>query len=76
MSDLRRISEVKGVKRVMHVHDESKGTTDLRLHIDDDSVISDIISSIDNQGLKINRLNKKEPTLEDVFIKLVGRGLE
>jgi hypothetical protein len=34
------------------------------------------MSQLEEQKLKILSANKAEPTLEDVYISLVGRGLE
>jgi len=48
----------------------------IKLVVENESAISDIISSVGAGGGKVLGLNKSEPTLEDVFIKLVGRGLE
>jgi hypothetical protein len=44
--------------------------------LEDEAVISDIISFITSKNAKVISLTKTEPTLEDVFIQLVGRGLE
>lgn len=44
--------------------------------LQDEEVVSDILSGILKQGAKIHSIQKSEPTLEDVFISLVGRGLE
>ena len=37
---------------------------------------NDILSAIQSQGSKVHYLQKSEPTLEDVFVSMVGRGLE
>ena len=50
--------------------------TILKLVVDDESAISDIISYLTQRSAKIISFSKNEPTLEDVFIKMVGRGLE
>ena len=50
--------------------------TIMKLVVDDESVISDIISYLTQRNAKIISFSKNEPTLEDVFIKMVGRGLE
>jgi len=47
----------------------------LRMILDDESVIADIISEIVSSGAQVTSLNKNEPTLEDAFMHLVGRGL-
>ncbi len=44
--------------------------------LQDEAVVSDILSMVLKQGAKIHSIQKSEPTLEDVFISLVGRGLE
>ncbi|OPY33697.1 MAG: Trehalose/maltose import ATP-binding protein MalK [Methanomassiliicoccales archaeon PtaU1.Bin124] len=47
-----------------------------RYVVEQESVIADVISAIQSKGGKLTSLSKTEPTLEDVFIHLVGRGLE
>jgi ABC-2 type transport system ATP-binding protein len=47
-----------------------------RFVVNDEAVISEIISYINSKGGRIIALGKSEATLEDVFIHLVGRGLE
>lgn len=71
--DAGKISAIRGVSgfNVESVN----GTSTLRLVLEDESAISDIISMIVGSGAKVLRLNKSEPTLEDVFIQMVGRGL-
>ena len=50
--------------------------TEMRFLLEDESVIADIVSFITLHKAKVLGLTKSEPTLEDVFIQLVGRGLE
>jgi len=47
----------------------------IRLTVDDETAVSDIVSYIVDSGGKILSMSKIEPTLEDVFIQMVGRGL-
>jgi ABC-2 type transport system ATP-binding protein len=47
-----------------------------RFVVNDESVIAEIISFINSKGGRIIALGKSEPSLEDVFIHLVGQGLE
>jgi ABC-type uncharacterized transport system ATPase subunit len=47
-----------------------------RFVVKDESAIADIVSYIQISKGRIVSLSKSEPTLEDVFIHLVGRGLE
>lgn len=51
-------------------------TTTLKIMVHDESILSKITSKIEEQKLKILSINKAEPTLEDVYISLVGRGFE
>lgn len=68
-----QLSHVPGVKQVSLVaHD---GFTDLTLILDHESVIGPLISTLSTEGASILNLSKREPTLEDVFVALVGRGL-
>lgn len=48
----------------------------IRLTVDDEAAVADVISYIVSSGGKILSMSKMEPTLEDVFIHMVGRGLE
>lgn len=69
-----RFNALKGVRRFTYRRAED-GTASLRFIIDEEGVVSDIVSEIINADSKILSLTKTEPTLEDVFINLVGRGL-
>ncbi|HVO77564.1 MAG TPA: ABC transporter ATP-binding protein, partial [Methanomassiliicoccales archaeon] len=52
------------------------GKVKMRFSLEDESVIADIVSYVTTRGGKVLSLSKEETTLEDVFIQLVGRGLE
>jgi len=67
---LRSIRGVKGVST-----EDVEGGMRVRLMLEDESAISDVISSVVAKGGKVLALDKVEATLEDVFIELVGRGL-
>jgi ABC-2 type transport system ATP-binding protein len=54
----------------------ANGSVRMRFSLDDESVIADVVSYITTRGGKILSLSKEEATLEDVFIQMVGRGLE
>jgi ABC-2 type transport system ATP-binding protein len=47
----------------------------LKLSLTEDAVIPAVVQRIIETGSRLMNLNKVEPTLEDVFIELVGRGL-
>jgi ABC-2 type transport system ATP-binding protein len=66
ISDIGKLQSIEGVLRVVPKRDEKRGRT----------VVSEIISFLTAQGSTVHTLKKIEPTLEDVFVNLVGRGLE
>lgn len=48
----------------------------LEIILAEDGVLSEVVSEIGNQQARILSLQKREPTLEDVFVKLVGQRME
>lgn len=51
-------------------------TLELRVSLAEDAVVGAVVQQVVAGGGKILSLKKSEPTLEDVFIELVGHGLE
>jgi len=76
MNNLDKFNSISGVKKFAFEHKAHIGKTYLKFILKDDSAISDVTEMIDQSGLKILSLSKAEPTLEDVFVSLVGKGLE
>lgn len=68
--------EKMGVVGYSQTRSIQTNTTTFKVMVRDESVFSDIISKLEGQKLKILSVNKAEPTLEDVYISLVGRGFE
>lgn len=56
--------------------ENDEGALKFSMILKDESVIADLVSMIVEEKGKIIHITKREPTLEDVFIKLVGRGLD
>jgi len=56
--------------------EEKGGTQGLRVMVSDEAVVGDVLAEINQRQGRISYLQKEEPTLEDVFLKLTGRGLE
>ena len=52
------------------------GRTELRLLLDDDGVISGVVQALAGANRRILSLEKVEPSLEDVFVDLVGERFE
>jgi len=76
LNEIDGFDTIPGLNSYSQTKDVESSTTKLRFVVEDESCISDIVSKVVAEGSKIMSLQKTEPTLEDVFIKLVGRGLE
>lgn len=76
LKDVNGFDSIEGMSSFSSSKDVEGSVTTLRFVLEDESPVSDIVSTVVSQGSKILSLQKTEPTLEDVFIKLVGRGLE
>ena len=70
------LDRIPGVEKFTYTDDPSSNLTSLKFVLQDESAVSDIVSEIVHSGAKILALRKTEPTLEDVFIKMVGKGFE
>jgi ABC-2 type transport system ATP-binding protein len=55
---------------------DAGGNLNLRVVVAHDAAVGEVLAGINQHGGKISYLSKEEPTLEDVFLKLTGRGLE
>jgi ABC-2 type transport system ATP-binding protein len=63
-----------GVKKV--VYRPQDGFAALEFILEQDAVISTVINTMTSNEIRIQNLQKREPTLEDVFVDLVGRSME
>jgi ABC-2 type transport system ATP-binding protein len=70
------LSEAAGVIGVTGEADESASFHRLNFILEDESVIGEVVSALTRLDSNILTLQKQEPTLEDVFLKLVGRSLK
>ena len=59
-----------GVRQITHT--TLDGKSDLELILDDDGAIGGVINMLTTHSAHILNLQKREPTLEDVFVDLVG----
>lgn len=65
-----------GIPGVRQVHQRHRnGLLELDLILEEEGVIGPVVSALTANGAHILALRKREPTLEDVFVHLVGRGL-
>lgn len=76
MNDKRVLDTIPGIEKFTSTDDLEKNITSLRFVLSDESAVSDIVTGVIRSGSKILALRKTEPTLEDVFIKLVGKGFD
>ncbi|MGQ9491414.1 MAG: ATP-binding cassette domain-containing protein, partial [Anaerolineae bacterium] len=68
------LETVPGVRQVTVA--EKDGYSELTLILAGDDVLSDVLDHLKRRGSGLLALEKREPPLEDVFIDLVGRGLD
>ncbi|MGI8703224.1 MAG: ABC transporter ATP-binding protein [Candidatus Limnocylindrales bacterium] len=52
------------------------GVQTLNLILDDDTALGGVVTALGSMGAQIVALRKSEPSLEDVFVELVGRGFD
>ncbi len=69
------LGQVPGVVSVTAEADESGTAHKLRFMLEEESAIGSVVSELTAENARIISLQKNEPSLEDVFIKLVGRSL-
>ena len=75
-ADFSFAQEMKGVIGYSQTRSIQTDTTSFKVMVTEEKVFSDVLSKLEKQDLKILAVNKAEPTLEDVYISLVGRGFE
>jgi ABC-2 type transport system ATP-binding protein len=72
---IEALGHAPGVVRVMGEADEGGSAYRLKFILEAEAAIGAVISALAEQHGSIISLQKNEPTLEDVFIALVGRSL-
>lgn len=66
--------QLPGVHKVMH-HAED-GHSVLELILSEEAALATVINTLTKGNVRILTLQKREPTLEDVFVELVGSSME
>jgi ABC-2 type transport system ATP-binding protein len=69
------LRETPGVVQVAGEAEEGSSAFKLKFILEDESAISSVVQALTSQEASILTLQKHEPSLEDVFIKLVGRSI-
>ena len=71
------VSKLEGIPGVRKVtHRESGDSNVLSFILDEEAALAGVMNSLTESGVRIMRLDKHEPTLEDVFVNLVGRSMD
>jgi ABC-2 type transport system ATP-binding protein len=68
------LERLDGVRTVTHVAGDGQATLNFRLR--EEAALAGVITTLSGSKVDILRLSKHEPTLEDVFVDLVGRSME
>jgi ABC-2 type transport system ATP-binding protein len=72
--------EEGAIKKITGVHSfssiEKNETIQLEIILKEEAVLAEVIASLTRQNVRIQSLQKRVPTLEDVFVKLVGKRME
>ncbi len=66
--------KLPGVSKVLHVPKDGSAELDLILETDD--ALGGVVNMMTSNNIHILNLQKREPTLEDVFVDLVGRSMQ
>ncbi len=65
---------IEGVQLISKL--PQNGNTVLKIRLKEDSLLSELLASLNQHGTKLELLKKKEPTLEDAFVNLVGKSID
>ncbi len=69
-----RFANLPGVCNVAHQSQDGFDLLDLIL--DEEQALAGVVNTLNNANVRLLNLQKNEPTLEDVFVKLVGQSME
>lgn len=69
-------ARVAGVRTALQHAHPGTGAMEIRLTLAEDQVIGEVLGALRDLGIAVLNLTKQEPSLESVFVHLVGRGFE
>jgi ABC-2 type transport system ATP-binding protein len=72
-ADVSAFAALGGVRNVVHRHKDGGASVELRL--EEERSLVRAIGVLESRGIHLTNLTKREPTLEDVFVDLVGRSM-
>ena len=73
-ADVTAIAALPGVRKA--THSTASGSSSVELVLEEERVLGPVIGLLESRQIGLNNLSKREPTLEDVFVNLVGRSME
>jgi ABC-2 type transport system ATP-binding protein len=76
VTDFDGIASIGGVRSLSHHAHPATGAVELRLAVEEDQVIGEVLGRLKSSGHPVLNVRKMEPTLETVFVHMVGRGLD
>jgi len=65
--------QLKGVNKALHQAED--GFSVLELMLAEDDALGSVVNMLTSNDIHILNLQKREPTLEDVFVTLVGKSM-
>jgi ABC-2 type transport system ATP-binding protein len=71
---LEQLENLPGVHQV--THQVLEGSSSLEFLLAQDDALAQVVNQLATQNIHIVNLQKREPTLEDVFVDLVGRSMQ
>lgn len=72
-NDVAALTSIGGLSHL--THDAADGLSTLHFSLDADDQLGTVISALAAQGRSVLNLHKRAPTLEDVFVDLVGHSM-
>jgi ABC-2 type transport system ATP-binding protein len=73
-SSMDVFTSVRGVKGVTSTLDEERGVGTVKIVVEDEDAVKQVNKTLAEAGVKVLSSWRQEPTLEEVFVTLVGRG--
>jgi ABC-2 type transport system ATP-binding protein len=71
---VERFEALPGVVKV--IHDMKDSYAELEFILEEEQVLGSVVNTMTDADIRILHLQKREPTLEDVFVQLVGQSME
>ncbi len=72
--DAARFESLPGVCNVIHKPED--GYESLELILEEEQALAGVVNTLNSANVRLLNLQKNEPSLEDVFVKLVGQSME